>query len=85
MLPILFVSLFFLSQSPVKESLPGASNVTRVDATIACGGASVTSGAWHTLEVEARGQSFVVRCDGADAVTANTDDHSISIFLTRRN
>ena len=40
MLPILLVSLFFLPQAPVKESLPGASNVTRVDATIACGGAT---------------------------------------------
>ena len=40
MLPFLLLSLFFLPQTPVKESLPGASNVTRVDATIACGGAT---------------------------------------------
>jgi uncharacterized protein (TIGR01244 family) len=40
MLPILLVSLFFLPQAPVKDSLPGAINVTRVDATIACGGAT---------------------------------------------
>ena len=40
MLSILLVSLLFLPQGPVKESLPGASNVTRVDATIACGGAT---------------------------------------------
>jgi uncharacterized protein (TIGR01244 family) len=40
MLPTLLVSLIFLAQAPVKDSLPGATNVTRVDATIACGGAT---------------------------------------------
>ncbi|MGE5602045.1 MAG: beta-lactamase hydrolase domain-containing protein, partial [Nitrososphaerales archaeon] len=40
MLPTLLVSLVFLIQAPVKDSLPGATNVTRVDATIACGGAT---------------------------------------------
>jgi len=28
------------TQGPVKQTLPGASNVTRVDATVACGGAT---------------------------------------------
>ena len=30
------------AQGPVKSTLPGATNVTRVDATIACGGATTT-------------------------------------------
>ena len=34
-----FVLLFVL-QGPVKQTLPGAINVTRVDATVACGGAT---------------------------------------------
>ncbi len=42
MLPILVLSLIFLPQAPVKVSLPGAINVTRVDATILCGGATTT-------------------------------------------
>lgn len=40
MLSILLLSLVSLSQAPVKDSLPGAMNVTRVDATIACAGAT---------------------------------------------
>ena len=40
MFPVLLVSLLFLSQAPAKDTLPGATNVTRVDATIACGGAT---------------------------------------------
>ena len=38
MLTTLF--LLFALQSPVKQTLPGATNVTRVDATVACGGAT---------------------------------------------
>lgn len=40
MIPVLLFSLIFLPQAPARDSLPGASNVTRVDATIACGGAT---------------------------------------------
>lgn len=40
MVPVLLFSLLFLSQAPAKDTLPGATNVTRVDATIACGGAT---------------------------------------------
>lgn len=40
MLPLLVFSLILLPQAPVKESVPGATNVTRVDATIACAGAT---------------------------------------------
>lgn len=39
----LFILLSFLlqvPQQPVKDTLPGATNVTRVDATIMCGGAT---------------------------------------------
>src|ERR671919_276810 len=32
--------LLFALQGPVKQTLPGAMNVTRVDATVACGGAT---------------------------------------------
>lgn len=34
------VLLLFALQSPVKETLPGATNVTRIDATVACAGAT---------------------------------------------
>jgi uncharacterized protein (TIGR01244 family) len=40
MLPVLVFALLFAQQGPVKESLPGARNVTRVDANILCGGAT---------------------------------------------
>lgn len=40
MLLALLLSLIFTAQGPVKDTLPGATNVTRVDATIACGGAT---------------------------------------------
>jgi uncharacterized protein (TIGR01244 family) len=40
MFPILLLSLILLPQAPAKDTLPGAINVTRVDATIACGGAT---------------------------------------------
>jgi uncharacterized protein (TIGR01244 family) len=33
------LSLFFAAQAPTKMEIPGARNATRVDATIACGGA----------------------------------------------
>jgi uncharacterized protein (TIGR01244 family) len=34
------LSLLFVTQAPQKTTLPGATNVTRVDATVACGGAT---------------------------------------------
>ena len=37
-----FFLLFFAQQGPVKASLPGATNFTRVDATVACAGATTT-------------------------------------------
>jgi len=40
MLSILLLSFVSITQAPVKDSLPGAVNVTRVDATIMCGGAT---------------------------------------------
>lgn len=40
MFPALLISLFFLQQAPAKDSLPGATNVTRVDAVVMCGGAT---------------------------------------------
>jgi uncharacterized protein (TIGR01244 family) len=41
MLTTLFLLLALLvHQGPVKQTLPGATNVTRVDATVACGGAT---------------------------------------------
>ncbi len=40
MLSILVLSLLVLPQAPAKDALAGAINVTRVDATIMCGGAT---------------------------------------------
>lgn len=40
MLSILLLSFLSVAQAPVKDSLPGAINVTRVDTTIMCGGAT---------------------------------------------
>lgn len=42
MFPALLFLLFFTQQGPVKDSLPGATNFTRVDATVACAGATTT-------------------------------------------
>ena len=41
-MPVLLLVAFLLQapQAPVKETLPGATNVTRVDATLMCGGAT---------------------------------------------
>lgn len=36
----LMLSMFLVAQAPQKTTVPGATNVTRVDATIACGGAT---------------------------------------------
>lgn len=41
-MPILFLLLTALLQAPEKQTLPGAVNVTRVDATVTCGGATTT-------------------------------------------
>lgn len=43
MITAILVSLLFAQQPPVKDTLPGASNVTRVDATVLCGGATTTA------------------------------------------
>lgn len=40
MFPVLLFSLLILQQAPAKDSLAGATNVTRVDATVMCGGAT---------------------------------------------
>jgi uncharacterized protein (TIGR01244 family) len=40
---IITLLLLVALQSPVKQTLPGATNVTRVDATVACGGATTTA------------------------------------------
>jgi uncharacterized protein (TIGR01244 family) len=40
MLPSTLLILFFVSQSPEKYPLPGATNTTRVDAVVMCGGAT---------------------------------------------
>jgi len=37
---LLLFTLQGTAQGPVKQTLPGATNVTRVDATVACGGAT---------------------------------------------
>lgn len=37
---LLVFALQGTAQAPVKQTLPGATNVTRVDATVACGGAT---------------------------------------------
>ena len=42
MVAAVFFLLFFAQQGPVKASLPGATNFTRVDATVACAGATTT-------------------------------------------
>lgn len=42
MFPTLVFLLFVAQQGPVKDSLPGATNFTRVDATVACAGATTT-------------------------------------------
>lgn len=39
MIPLILLALA-LAQAPVKETIPGTTNVTRVDATIACAGAT---------------------------------------------
>ena len=39
MIPLM-LSLLFVAQAPQPMTLPGATNVTRVDATVACGGAT---------------------------------------------
>lgn len=36
------LSMLLLAQAPEKTTLPGATNVTRVDATVMCGGATTT-------------------------------------------
>ena len=36
----IMLSISLLAQAPAKVDLPGARNVTRVDATIMCGGAT---------------------------------------------
>ena len=36
------LSILLLAQAPEKTTLPGATNVTRVDATVMCGGATTT-------------------------------------------
>ena len=43
------ILLLFALQPPAKQTLPGATNVTRVDATVACGGAT-TSEAFPELK-----------------------------------
>jgi uncharacterized protein (TIGR01244 family) len=40
MIPLILLVLFAQAQAPVKDTIPGATNVTRVDATIACAGAT---------------------------------------------
>jgi uncharacterized protein (TIGR01244 family) len=42
MLITLLITLLAPLQAPVKDTLPGAVNVTRVDATVMCGGATTT-------------------------------------------
>jgi hypothetical protein len=38
--------------------------------------ASITSGAWHTLEAAARGNAFTVKWDGAQVISATDDTFS---------
>jgi len=57
MFPALLFSLVFLQQTPAKDSLPGATNVTRVDAVVMCGGAT-TAEAYP--ELKKRGFASVV-------------------------
>ena len=40
MFPALFSLLLLVPQGPVKDTLPGATNFSRVDATVACAGAT---------------------------------------------
>lgn len=43
-IPLILAALFVVHlQAPAKETIPGAANVTRVDATVACAGATSAS------------------------------------------
>jgi uncharacterized protein (TIGR01244 family) len=56
MIPLILFALV-LAQAPVKETIPGSTNVTRVDATVMCGGAT-TAEAYP--ELKRRGFTSVV-------------------------
>jgi uncharacterized protein (TIGR01244 family) len=73
-IPILLFTLLFSPQDPVKETLPGAANVTRVDAVVMCGGATTTAA---IPELKTRGFASIVNLrreqePGADIAAARS-------------
>ena len=56
---------------PARETLPGASNYTRVESTVACGGAT-TAEAWP--ELRSRGFNAVINLRQASEPGANVDE-----------
>ena len=74
-LPTLLVCLLGIplaaSAEPSRETLPGAANYTRVDTTVACGGAT-TAEAWP--ELQSRGFKAVVNLRQALEPGANIEE-----------